>query len=343
MGSLRARKFSFSRFKTFQKCKRSFFFEYYFKDEIEEHQLRDLKRVKNLDMECGTAVHDAIRMILVGYINKRAIMTSAKQAAKQNFFERCHLGKKSALLMREGKNPFKQGSIAHAILYNCYDGKQYKDCNRKIEQCIDNFFNSEHWAFIQQTNPKLWEFPIDPQPSLMPTFRLSADDLSHVEIYYSFDFAFEHDGITHVIDWKLGESRDSDLQLAIYALGLANRKRKPIRLADIRVHCVNLQNPGPWNPQPIDPFKLASVKEMIEDHIRLEEEMSVWDRDAENVLASVANREDFPPAPTLWKCAGCKFALVCKEGRAIVEENRQQWEVPLAKVESADSRIPVIA
>jgi hypothetical protein len=232
----------------------------------------------------------------------------------------CKTSKFDAAWVRDSHNkPPSDGIILHSDIYGYDASLKYEKAIANIATCLENFENSEQWEFIRGTDWRTWR-DIDPDRNEMPTFNMTDPRYQHVKIYAGYDIAVDHEKLTHIIDWKTGKHGNAEEQLTVYAMGLARKRTHRVEIPNIRVQAVWLQNPGPWNPQPVNPEVLARVRDKILDQIALEEERSTWKPDGKGKSISFADRSEFPPSPTFNKCASCNFAMICPEGRAAVEQ-----------------------
>jgi hypothetical protein len=315
LGSARYRSWSHSRQELFNRCEKAFHFQYYPWDEPDTNEARFLARVKNHEMVAGDVIHWAIALAIRAYQRDRTVLTNLHESAIQRFREVCTASKWISDTWRAGKKPANDGDLLHSDVYG-YDGKvRYWAARANVEVCLRNFEASEPWAFLRATDPKEWE-EIDPPKDRMPRFSLPEKAIRHVSIYAGYDLVAHHGGLTYILDWKTGRrSSSASSQLAVYALCLASRGKKPVPLGDIRVQTVWLQGPCAWEPTIISEDEIAFTKARIADQIRLEESRSTWGSDGRGVLASIAERQVFPATPKFLKCAACKFGLICEEGK----------------------------
>ncbi len=318
MGSAWNRSWSHSRQRLFDTCERAFHFQYYPWDEPDTDRTRFLARIQTHEMVAGDCVHWAIALALRAFQRDRTVLDNLQEAAVRRFRETCTASKWITDGMKAGKKPANDGVVLHSDFYG-WDGKlRYLAARENIGTCLRNFEAGEHWAFIRATDPKMWE-EVDPPMARMPKFRLSEEHLRHATVYGGFDLALHHGDLTFVIDWKGGRrSSSADAQLAVYALGLTLRDKKPIPAEQIRVQAVFLGEQDPWNPRVVSAEELDTARQRIEAQIVLEESRTTWTADGRGRLASIADREAFRPTPNLRKCSECKFGQICGEGRNVV-------------------------
>ncbi|MCK9555779.1 PD-(D/E)XK nuclease family protein [bacterium] len=180
---------SVSRYDTFKKCKRQYYYQYYGKydKEVSQSKINSLKYLTSIPLEIGNVVHDVIAVLLnrlkktqeqlnVEKFIDFSSRESEKQIKKKNFFE-TYYGIKEKILI--------------------------SDLYPKVETCLESFLNSnwKNWVFSEGIkNSDKWIV----EPGDFGETRVNG-----LKAYLKVDFLFPKDGKFVVLDWKTGK-KDAD-------------------------------------------------------------------------------------------------------------------------------------
>jgi hypothetical protein len=179
---------SISRFETFDKCKRQYFFQYYakFAPAIPQYKLAQLKSLTSVPLEVGTVVHDVIEAFLWRLqksdsdIDESRFFDYAKQKADQYFSTKTFIEK----------------------YYGLCEAVDTAKAFEKITQCLENFIRSPiyTWLFMKAiTNKDNWMI----EPPGYGETRLAG-----LKAYCKMDFLFPVENDIYILDWKTG-SKDT--------------------------------------------------------------------------------------------------------------------------------------
>ncbi|MBD3345335.1 MAG: hypothetical protein GF401_09765 [Chitinivibrionales bacterium] len=176
---------SISRYETFDKCKRMYFYTYYskFVPDIPLYKIKQLKALTSSPLEIGNVVHDIIEAFL------RRLQADDSSIDEGRFFE---YAKKKA-----------EEYFSTKTLLEVYYGHGRKvsvaDAQKKIEQCLTNLLKSPiyNWIYMKAlTNKNNWM--IEP-PGYGET------RLNDLKAYCKMDFLFPVEDDIYILDWKTGQ------------------------------------------------------------------------------------------------------------------------------------------
>ncbi|NLW30586.1 MAG: PD-(D/E)XK nuclease family protein [Fibrobacter sp.] len=174
---------SISRYETFDKCKRQYFYSYYSKyvPDIPGYKISKLKELTSVPLETGNVVHDVLEAFL------RRLQKSDTDIDEKRFFE---YSRKLAQRYFSEKTFIEQ----------YYDNKtvEIEAAYEKIETCLRNFIQSPcyNWIFMAAIRERK-NWMIEP-----PGFGETR--LNGMKAYCKMDFLLPVDGDIHILDWKTG-------------------------------------------------------------------------------------------------------------------------------------------
>ena len=197
---------SYSRYSTFQQCKRKYFYEYYKKRDIENlSKIQILKDLTTVPLEIGNISHKLIQALLsrlrksAEEIDREKFYDYARRATfdicKEKHFEDVYYGKRDAVnLEAEIFEP-----VAHAM-------KNFLLSDRLQWLFEEALVTKNDWIIEFDDKNKFGECRID-----------------ELKAYCKVDFMFPIDEKLHILDWKTGREdyAKHSIQLRGYA-GWAN-------------------------------------------------------------------------------------------------------------------------
>jgi hypothetical protein len=317
---------SYSRQQAFNRCERAFNFQYYPWDEPDTAQARFLSRIKTHEQVAGDAVHWAVAIALKTYRFKKTDIPSLAEPALQRYKETCSRSRWIVDHLKRDRKPPTDGAVLHADVYG-YDARdQYKSAKDQVERCVKNFRSSAAWKFIKTTNSTHW-FAVDPDHRQMSKFKFEVAPLHFVTVYAGYDFAFRHDGLIYIVDWKTGHktpmgAEEALRQLAVYGLHFINHPQIRAKGVEIRTQAIWLEEPSVWNPEPISTANFQEAEHNIKTQFEIERARNRVEVRKNGEIITIAERSAYQCRPELPKCAGCKFGLICSEGKDLVQRVR---------------------
>lgn len=175
---------SISRYETFDKCRRLYFYTYYskFATSVPLYKINALKNLTSVPLEIGNVVHDVIEAFL-----KRL------QKSDSDIDERRFLG-----YARQKMEEYFSTKTFIETYYGGHPAIDREEAFGRIARCLENFIGSScyTWIFMKAlTNRDNWM--IEPQ-------GYGETRLNGLKAYCKMDFLFPVDGTMHIMDWKTG-------------------------------------------------------------------------------------------------------------------------------------------
>jgi hypothetical protein len=276
---------SISRYETFDKCKRQYFFTYYAKyaSGIPLYKINQLKALTSVPLETGNVVHDVIEAFLWRLQKSDSDIDEARffQFARQKAEE--YFSTKTFIESYYGASPV---SVETGL--------------EKITACLSNFINSHcyNWLFMKAiTNKDNWMI----EPPGYGETRLNG-----LKAYCKMDFLFPVDDVIYILDWKTGakDTYKHSLQLIGYAAAASNNFNIPWNIIFPKIIYLYPE---------FSEFELTLKQEDLSDfYTRIQEQ-------TEKMLAFCSNRENnvplpmesFPATPSASLCRFCNFQELC--------------------------------
>ena len=197
---------SYSRFATFQQCKRKYFYEYYAKRDIENvAKIRVLRELTTVPLEVGNISHKLIQALL------KRLQRTSEEIDLEKFYD---------YAQRTTMDICKE-KVFEDVYYQKRDSIDFEtEIFGQVSQAMKNFLTSERlqWLFEEAlvTNAD-WIVELDDRS------KYGECRINDLKAYCKVDFMFPIDEGLHIIDWKTGKAdyAKHSLQLRGYA-GWAN-------------------------------------------------------------------------------------------------------------------------
>jgi len=288
-----------SRDRTFQECRRKYFYHYYGAwggwepDAAEEvRRLYVLKQLSSRQQWAGKIVHEAVELVLralaagrelpEGWLVDETVKRMRRDWKASHDKRYWHNPKTGALFEHEYEIPVK--------------AEDWRALRDHVVRCLRNFYRLELLQEIRRAPREQWV--------LIEEIR--SFDFEGTAIYAAPDFAYwTGAGRLALVDWKTGapDPDEIELQLGCYALYAQEVLRVAPDLVDLLE--VNLRERTvqsiPWGAGKLDGIK---------DHLRLSiRAMQAWLRDPP---ANAAALEDFERTEDLRLCRWCNFRGICR-------------------------------
>lgn len=197
---------SYSRFATFQQCKRKYFYEYYAKRDIENvAKIRVLRELTTVPLEVGNISHKLIQTLL------KRLQKTSEEIDLEKFYD--YAQRATMDICRE--------KVFEDVYYQKRDRIDFEtEIFGPVSQAMKNFLTSDRlqWLFEEAlvTNAD-WIVELDDRS------KYGECRINDLKAYCKVDFMFPIDEGLHIIDWKTGKEdyAKHSLQLRGYA-GWAN-------------------------------------------------------------------------------------------------------------------------
>ncbi len=280
---------SFSRYDTFQTCRRQYFFDYYGKKfappEIRE-RVEFLKSLQSPALLLGQIVHEAIAS------NIRKMQKEIQEIPLD------------ALI--ENTNHIFSKALENSLLMNSYYGSELTPAEKfslkfKLDTCIESFYSSEWYSFIRSLpDGKKSEWIIEPED--FGEFRLDG-----MKAYARVDFAFpNNDGELVVIDWKTGKKYEKKhiLQMQGYILYIHDICGYPIEKIKAVIEYLSDDSESlkyQMTRKDLRSFRTMLKKQLLEMHTMCQDV-------SKNIPLPM---ESFPLKENYRFCHWCKYRELC--------------------------------
>src|SRR5215213_5815471 len=197
---------SYSRYHTFQSCKRKYYYEYYRKRDIENvAKISNLKQLTTVPLEIGNISHKLIQALL------SRLQKSAQEIDREKFYD---YAKRTTFDICKEKN-FED------VYYGKRDSVDIEaEIFRPVSVAMKNFLLSDRlkWLFEEALVSKDdWIIEFEEHN------KYGECRIDKLKAYCKVDFLFPIDDQLHIIDWKTGKEdyAKHSVQLRGYA-GWAN-------------------------------------------------------------------------------------------------------------------------
>jgi hypothetical protein len=288
-----------SRDKTFQECRRKYFYHYYgawggWEPDAsgEVRALYVLKQLSSRQQWAGKVVHEAVEWALRALYEGREL---PEPWLVDETVKRMRRDWKASHDKQHWQNP-KGGALfehEYGIPVKPEDWQVLRD---HVIRCLRNFYRLELLEEIRRVPRHQW----------MMIEEIRAFDFEGTAVYGAPDFAYwTREGRLALVDWKTGapDPNAIALQLGCYALYAREVLRVPPDRVDLLE--VNLRErtvqPVQWDAEKLDEIK---------EHLRLSiRSMKAWLRDPGTNQAVL---DDFERTEDLRLCRWCNFRAVCR-------------------------------
>jgi hypothetical protein len=277
---------SISRYETFDKCKRQYYFTYYakFAQGIPQYKLVQLKSLTSVPLEVGHVVHDVIEAFL------RRLQKSDSDIDENRF----------VLFAREKTDKYFASKTFIEAYYGMAAGVNKHDAFEKISLCLKNFVTSPiyTWLFMKAIlNKDNWMI----EPPGYGETRLSG-----LKAYCKMDFLFPVDKDIYILDWKTGAKDTFKHSRQLIGYAAAASGNFSIQWNTIFPKIIYLY--------PVfEEFEMALTEQDFSDFFaRISEQtkaMHAYCSDVENNIPLAM--EAFTPTPSTSLCRYCNFQELC--------------------------------
>jgi hypothetical protein len=296
---------SVTRARAFETCLRRYFYQYHLAPEgrkpgaaPEAVQANRLSGLLGLEAWTGQIVHDALRHSLgqwrLGrpFSEPEAIQLSSRWLSQQF--------RTSAEYWEAHQDEFaRRPPLLELHVYGSGNLPRPRATalKERVFESLRGFFRSDLATAIRRADPSRW-LPIDRNAEV----RLFSD----LRVLVRPDFAFRHDGLLRILDWKTGQGDPGweRIQLACYALYAAEKWGQELAWIDPRL------------VQLYPSFSMPSLHltgsdiQHVADYIRESQEriQTLLAADGPSSLPAV---DRFPMTDDLQSCRWCSFRRLC--------------------------------
>ncbi len=277
---------SASRYDTYRRCKRQYYYQYYAKHdpELPRERVEKLKKLTSMPLEVGSIVHDTVAAIL------NRLLKSGAAIDRKRFDE--FVEKRTALVCR--------GRTFSEVYYVEQEAVEPEDILPKIQACLETFLGSERYAWVvSKARENRDEWIVEP-----PGYGESR--LDGMKVYCKVDFLFVVDDRVVILDWKTGKRDDEKYakQMLGYGAWAMHHLNRPA--ADIDTYVAYLR--PEYEELHVRPTE-AQLTGFVE-RIRSEtDEMYALCRDVPENLP--VEKEAFPMTENENLCRFCNYRELC--------------------------------
>lgn len=300
---------SFSRKRLFESCRRRYYYNHYLKwggwdkNAPEERRVAyRLSKMTTMPIHAGQLVHEIIEQALQRYANNGMSLTleeaihHSQSVWQEALFQSLSGGWKT--------------SPKHCL---CFVEDYYQMPDRdlsasaaweRMEICIRNFWSSEVWEKLRQTDKRRWlAYDGDPYQTI---------DIEGVPVHARPDFSYDNTPSGElrrclIFDWKTGKPRDSDvLQLRYYAFFAQSVWEVPVER--VKAKLVYLYPNTVEQNEEMTPDRLEEARfAMVESFSEMKKVL----RDVE--ANEPQDIEWFPVTQRAYLCKTCQFKEICHD------------------------------
>lgn len=306
---------STSRIKTIKSCLREYYYTYYgshrgwdYEASEERKMAWRLKKLTNIWIAFGDIIHEGIKDIIKYKINNK---DNEIDVDKFKDFVRKKLNSvvfKSS--KRDSKLKWDNYPNGQMLQEYYYEGKlDPEDINQikeRIEQCVENFFESKTFFDIQQKN-YLKILEVDEK-----TFDYIL--IEKVKIFAIIDMLYiDNSGNCIIVDWKTGKyDEEHKEQLLVYSLYVMEKYKIPIENIRGRIeYLLTGEN-----------VEFSITNKDVEDiRLKVKQEINVIDAMlCDKELNKPQDKSMFIMTEQDYKCKKCKYKRLCDEERGENDE-----------------------
>jgi hypothetical protein len=298
MGEIRCElSWSPSRAKTFESCRRQYYYQYYgswrgweVKADETARRLYRLKQMKSLDVFAGIVVHDLLAGWFAARRAGRTPELSALEEQARRRFDQAWRESRGEGWKRDPKR------VARFVEHHYGAGVDPTRAGAvwaKVQRSLRAFFELPELEAVRASEPRSW----------LAVEALDTFDVEGTKVYAVPDFAFRHEERVWILDWKTGSPRPEDArQIKVYALYA--RARWKVEPRDLVLTLVYL---------PTEELRDVAVDEEELEHLRGDvahgiELLAAAHFDPDREAVDLAR---FPPHGAPRACRYCVFREAC--------------------------------
>lgn len=278
---------SYTRYSTFQSCKRQYYYEKYAKFDLEHNflKIKTLGQLTSVPLEIGFITHELIKTLL-GRLKR-----SSEPIDRERFFDYAR---------REAESIFKSRNFED-IYYGVRDRIDFeKEIFEEVSLCLENFLASDRlqWIFEEALVSKD-DWIIEPHG--FGEFRIDK-----MKAYCKVDFLFPIGDELYIIDWKTGKEdyKKHSTQLRGYAYWANFHLKKDYALIDTTI--AHLRPIYKENSIRVNEYDIENFADVVKEQ---SEDMYRYCADIE--LNVPLAKDMFPMTDHMNFCKTCKYRELC--------------------------------
>ena len=293
---------SISKMKTIENCFREYYYTYYgshngwLDTSTDEQKISwRLKKLTNIWLMFGDKLHETIKKT----IDNKHNLNTTPDYLKEYMRKILNKGvKESAEKYRDGSwDDYPRGEMLQEYYYGeKLDEESIDEIKRRIELCIDGFFNCKSYKDILKEKSVLLE---------VDEGKFDYIFVQGVKIFALIDMLYiDEDGYYVITDWKTGKVGEHDReQLLVYALYVMEKYNVTLDKIKGRVEYLLLGESADY---------LFNEEDLINIENRIKLDLNVIDAFlVDKELNKPRDKEDFRMCESLNKCRRCKFKKLC--------------------------------
>ncbi|MDR3011702.1 MAG: PD-(D/E)XK nuclease family protein [Chitinispirillales bacterium] len=278
---------SISRFETFDKCKRQYFYQYYSKyvRGVPIYKITKLKELTTVPLEVGSAVHDCMEALLARLQKSDSTIDEGKFLKFADDKLREYFSSKTFI----------------EIYYNQTAELDFQAASEKVRVCLENFLGGPcfNWLYMRALiNKTGWMI----EPPGYGETRLNG-----LKAYCKMDFLFPVEDEVYILDWKTGAKDPAKHAAQLMGYAVAANSNFSIPWNRIYPKIVYLY------PQ-YDELEISvgeQEPEIFFQRIKEQTEMMyAYCKNVEQNIPHDISKFERSPSPTM--CRNCKFQELCE-------------------------------
>ena len=275
---------SFSRYDTFRKCKRQYYYQYYGKFDKKASQINFLKRLTSIPLEIGNITHDVIAELLKmvrkdsGKAKYKSLIDFSERESKRQLKERCFFEK----------------------YYKQKEEIKLDDLFTKVKNCLDSFRQSKwkNWLFAEGIKEsEKWII----EPAGYGETRVGGG-----KAYLKVDFIFPKNGRVVVLDWKTGKRDSTKHKNQLIGYVYYASKQFEVGVDTIDAHIIYLGDEYGELIADVNDFDISNFEDKVREEIK-----NMYDYCSGIEENSPLPKEEFQMIENLNICKFCNYKELC--------------------------------
>lgn len=275
---------SVSRYDTFRKCKRLYYYQYYGKFDKNAKQISFLKRLTSIPLEIGNITHDVIAELLkmvrkdVLKVKYKSLIDFSERECKRQLKEKCFFEKY-----------YKQKEEVHL-----------DDLFPKVKSCLDSFRQSKwkNWLFDEGIK--------ESEKWIIEPAGYGETRVGGLKAYLKVDFIFPKDERVVVLDWKTGKKDSAKHENQLVGYVYYASKQFEVGVDSIDAHIIYLGYEYDESKADVNEFDISRFEDKVKKETK---DMYEYCRDIEE--NNPLPKEEFQMVENLNICKFCNYKELC--------------------------------